>query len=108
MAIIPVANACKPKAKAIRLRLTIANPRFSALDPFEYRRIGVFGGELPRGRLVVLQELAPHVRPREPPGENRVDDARCAFDDVERRRETELGFAGGMHCRILVGDPPGI
>src|ERR1700730_9892683 len=42
---------------------------------------------LPRCRLVVLQKLSPEVRAREAPGEDRVDDACCAVDDVERRRE---------------------
>src|ERR1700730_18034740 len=42
---------------------------------------------LPRRRLVVLQKLSPEVRAREAPGEDRVDDACCAVDDVERRRE---------------------
>src|SRR4029453_15589512 len=50
----------------------------------------------PRRWLVVLEELPPHMRPKELPHEDRVNDARGAIDDVERRRESLFGFAGGM------------
>ena len=51
----------------------------------------------PVGRPVVLQELAPHVGAGVEAVDDRVDDARGAVDDVERRMEAVLG-------RLLLGD----
>ena len=45
----------------------------------------------PVGRPVVLQELAPDVLAGVEAGDDRVDDARRAVDDVERRVEAVLG-----------------
>ena len=43
------------------------------------------------------------------PADDRVDDARSAVDDVERRMEAFLDdLARGERCGILVGDPAGV
>src|SRR5581483_6145517 len=63
---------------------------------------------LPRRGLVILQELTPHVLSGEPSREDGIENPRGAIDDVERWRETKLGFAGGMDGRILVRHPSGV
>src|SRR5687768_12329041 len=59
----------------------------------------------PRRRLVVLQEFAPEMLAGEVPGEYRIHDPRRTVDDVERRREAELGLARRVDGGVLVGDP---
>src|SRR5579871_6603803 len=41
----------------------------------------------PIRRLIVLQKLPPHVLPGIAADDDRIDDAGCAVDDVERRME---------------------
>src|SRR5262245_44026899 len=62
----------------------------------------------PGCRLVVLQKLAPYVRASRTADEDRIHDARSAVDDIERRRETELGFTRGVNSGIFVGHPTGV
>src|SRR5450631_2881565 len=63
---------------------------------------------LPRCRLVVLQKLPPDVLACQPPREYRIDNARGAVNDVQRRREAQVRLAGRMSCRIFVSYPPGV
>ena len=58
--------------------------------------------------LIVLQELSPHVLGSQPACEYRIDDARGAVNDVQRRRESEFGLACGMDGRVLIGHPAGV
>src|SRR3954447_16035366 len=64
---------------------------------------------LPVGRLVVLEELAPDVGAGVEAIDDRVDYARGAVDDVERRVEPVLCSLRLREMRgILVGDPAGV
>src|SRR6266404_4381528 len=67
------------------------------------------GFSLPVGRAVVLQELPPHVLTGVEAVDDRIDDARCAVDDVERRAEAVLGGLAlrDVH-RVLIGHPTGV
>src|SRR3546814_4690880 len=63
----------------------------------------------PVRRRVVLQELPPHVLAGVEPVDDRVDDARGAVDDVQRRVEAFLDdLARGELGGILVGHPAGV
>src|SRR5678815_5930882 len=64
---------------------------------------------LPVSRFVVLEELAPDMRTRVESADDRIDDARGAVDDIERRMKTLLDdLACSMRRWILVRDPTGI
>src|SRR4051794_37480977 len=61
---------------------------------------------LPGRGLVVLQELAGQVDAGVEAGEDGIDDAGCAVDDVERRLEVVLRLlAAGEMRRVLVRHP---
>src|SRR5690606_40123254 len=62
----------------------------------------------PIRRRVILEELPPHVLAGVEAVDDRVDDARGAVDDVERRVEAFLDhLARGDLGGILVGHPAG-
>src|SRR5262245_38823305 len=64
---------------------------------------------LPIDRSIVLQELTPDVLAGIDAGDDGIDDACGAVDDVERRMEAMFGgLARGDLDRIFVGDPAGI
>src|SRR6188472_4363544 len=66
----------------------------------------VTGQQLPSRRLVIFQELAKHVATGVDPIEDRVDDAGCAVDDIERRMKAALfGLALGDVQWIFIGHP---
>ena len=60
-------------------------------------------------RRIVLQELPPHMLAGVEAVDDRVDDARGAVDDVQRRMEAFLlDLERGDVGRIFVGDPAGV
>src|SRR4051812_17411320 len=64
---------------------------------------------LPVGRAVVLQELSPYVPAGIEAGNNRVEDAGGAVEDVEGRMKALLDdLPRGDRGRVFVSDPAGV
>src|SRR3546814_280322 len=107
----PVA-ASKADARTVRMSI---NACYGPVLPVSARRNAgsarQIGGPAisPVRRRVILQELPPHVLAAVEAVDDRVDDARGAVDDVQRRVEAFLDdLARGDLGRVFVGHPTGV
>src|SRR3546814_8679600 len=108
---VPVA-ASKADARTVRMSI---NACYGSVLPVSARRNAgsarQIGGPAisPVRRRVILQELPPHVLAAVEAVDDRVDDARGAVDDVQRRVEAFLDdLARGDLGRVFVGHPTGV
>src|SRR5688500_3500665 len=72
------------------LELMAPFPHLQQLDTNDGCHSSSCGRQLPIRRLVILEELPPDVFSRVDPRDDRIDDARRAIHDVQRRMEPLL------------------